>query len=363
MTTFCLQTSEALEDVAWDDFLVRLPAGHHVQTSLWAQVKASLGWRFARVVATRDEHIVGGAQLLFRKVPVAGWVGYVPKGPVFSQAEQPVCRAVVEEILQAARSRHVRYLIVQPAENTRTLTKTLHSAGFHPSTVEAAPTASVIVDLQPSLDQLLARMKPNTRYNIRLAERRGVRVRKGRAADLPIFHALLAATGERQGFSAYDLAYFQELWRAFADRGWVTLFVAETASEVVSATLAVAFGNTVVNKLSVWSGRFGSHKPNEALQWAVMQWAKKQGYRYYDLEGIERSAARAILQGESPAETEIDSVSHFKLRFGGDVVLYPAGYEHVYNPFTRWAYTAVYPRISDLAVVRQSLNRLRVVRN
>jgi lipid II:glycine glycyltransferase (peptidoglycan interpeptide bridge formation enzyme) len=94
-----------------------------------------------------------------------------------------------------------------------------------------------------------------------------------------------------------------------------------------------------------------------------MQWAKKRGYRYYDLEGIELSAARAILQGESPAEGETDSVSHFKLRLGGDVVLYPTPYEHLYDPLTRWAYTAVYPRISDWTVVRKSLNRFRVIRN
>lgn len=361
MTTLHLLTSDALEDAAWDDFLVRLPAGHHVQTSLWAQVKASLGWRFARVIAMRDEQIVGGAQLLFRKVPIAGMVGYVTKGPVFASGEQSACPAVVEKIHRIARSRHIRYLIVQPAEDMPALAENLRAAGFRSSTVEAAPTASVLVDLQPGVDQLLATMKPGTRYNIRLAERRGVRVREGSAGDLPIYHALLVATGDRQGFSAYDLAYFQELWRVFDNRGWVRLFIAEIEGEVVSATLAIAFGNTVVNKLSVWSGRFGSHKPNEALQWTVMQWAKKQGYRYYDLEGIELAAARAILQGESPAEA--DSVSHFKLRFGGEIVLYPTAYEQLYDPFARWAYTAVYPRISDWAVIRQSLNRLRVVRH
>ena len=79
--------SDAVEAPAWDTFLAEVPGGHHVQTSLWAQVKAESGWRPVRVVATRGGTIVGGAQLLVRPLAFSRCVAYVAKGPVVFATE------------------------------------------------------------------------------------------------------------------------------------------------------------------------------------------------------------------------------------------------------------------------------------
>jgi hypothetical protein len=71
---FRFHASRAFEDQEWDSFLVETPGGHHVQTSLWAQVKATVGMQAIRVLATGDGHLVGGGQVLMSRVPIIGVV-------------------------------------------------------------------------------------------------------------------------------------------------------------------------------------------------------------------------------------------------------------------------------------------------
>jgi peptidoglycan pentaglycine glycine transferase (the first glycine) len=105
------------------------------------------------------------------------------------------------------------------------------------------------------------------------------------------------ATSQRQHFTArtYSYAYYVQLWRVFRPHGYVKLFLAEYAGEAVSVKLVIPFGNVVLSSKRGWSGHHGSHKPNEILEWSVIQWAKAQGYRYCDLGGISLKVARALV--------------------------------------------------------------------
>ena len=68
----------------WDAFLTKVPRAPYQQSSLWAKVKAGQGWRSALVTVTRDGSIHGGAQLLYRSIPLVGAVGFVARGPVLA---------------------------------------------------------------------------------------------------------------------------------------------------------------------------------------------------------------------------------------------------------------------------------------
>lgn len=86
----CVVVVDAYADNTWDSFVVAVPGGHHVQTSLWARVKPRLGWRAARVTLRRQgRQPVAGCQLLIRSLPLIGNVGYVTKGPLCPE-EEPV---------------------------------------------------------------------------------------------------------------------------------------------------------------------------------------------------------------------------------------------------------------------------------
>src|SRR6187551_2148455 len=77
--------SHGAVDPEWDDFVAKTRAGHHLQTSRWGQVKATVGWRAKRLIARRGGLIVGGCQVLMRRVPLVGSVAYVPRGPLTAE--------------------------------------------------------------------------------------------------------------------------------------------------------------------------------------------------------------------------------------------------------------------------------------
>jgi lipid II:glycine glycyltransferase (peptidoglycan interpeptide bridge formation enzyme) len=95
------------------------------------------------------------------------------------------------------------------------------------------------------------------------------------------------------------------------------------------------------------------------LDWASIVWAKQEGYRYYDLEGIQPDAARAILAGQPLPEALEQTPTSYKLGFGGEVQLFPAAYEYLTNPLLRRAYTTVFPKISHWAAVKRARNYFR----
>jgi len=334
----------------WDSFLERTPGGHHTQTSVWALAKARQGWKAARVIVAEGSRILGGAQMLIRSLPLVGAVGYVAKAPVSApECDGPLDDLVLGELHRLGRANGVRCLVLQPPNEGHALAGRLPSRGFRPIAIQAAPpTATALLDLSHDLETLLARMHSQTRYNARLGLRRGIVTRPGTAADVPTFCRLLAATAARQGFTPEPEAYVAELYRLMAARGWLTLFIAEYQGEPVSAALAVSFGDTVYYKRGAWSGREGRHRPNEAMQWEMIQWARREGYRYYDFEGIDPGVAGAVLRGEAP-DPAAHTVSSFKLGFGGEVRLFPGMYAYVYNPLLRRISEALAPAAPHLS--------------
>lgn len=346
-------------DEAWDAFLAKTPGGHHVQTGLWAQVKAVMGWRSVRLVVKQDNRIVAGAQILLRSLPAIGKVGFVAKGPTFGVEDPALVALVITELQRLARKHRIQHLTIQPDRASENLIQTLLKKGFHASSIEVAPRATLLLDLSPDLDEIMAQISRKTRYNIRLSERKGVTVREGTEADLDNYYQILASTGERQDFSPYPKKYFVEMWRALRPFGYAQLFVAEYEGEMVSAQLAVSFGDTMINKMSVWNGRHGNYRPNEALQWAAIQWAKEHGFRYYDFEGIKPSAAKALLKDEPVPESLKQTVTSFKLGFGGQAVLFPQAYDYLYNPLYRWIYTELFPKVRNQRFIKRLLKRIR----
>lgn len=333
---FELDASEELHDPSWDTFIKECSGGVYVQSSLWAQVKALNGWRPLRVTASRDGRLVGGAQILYRSLPLIGGVGYVPGGPLFTVADDELQEVVMAEVLAAARHKWCQVLLVQPVRGHEKLVQKLPQMGLRQTTRQVMPEYTSILDLSASHDDLLAQMKSKTRYHIRLGQRKGLVVREGTADDLVDFYRVLELTAQRQNFKISSKAYYDCLYRVFGPQN-IKLFVAEHEGKFVSGNLAIAFGDTVYNKMPVWSGEAGHLKPNEALTWQVLTWAKEQGYRYYDFGGISSTGANALLRGDPLPEKLSRSVTSFKLGFGGQVVAHPKAHLYFSNPLVRWA--------------------------
>jgi lipid II:glycine glycyltransferase (peptidoglycan interpeptide bridge formation enzyme) len=326
-----VQVSRALFDDAWDTFVDRAPGGTHLQTTAWATVKATAGWRATRVVVSRDGAVVGGCQILLRALPLVGSVGYVPRGPLFEGDDPARLPMVLDALARVAAEERMAYLKVQPPPGGEGLVPALRDRGFAPSTLEAAPTATVRIALDRPEADILARMRKSVRNNIAGGVRKGVTIREGDEHDLPVLAELVAATSERQGFAPYPPGYYAAIWRSFHPGGRVKLFLAEHDRRVLSALLLVGYGDSVVYKMGGWSGARHDIHPNELAHWTAIRWARDHGYRYYDLEGIDLPTARTIAGGEVVPRGEMSGLTSFKLGFGGDVVVFPGAHDYSHH--------------------------------
>lgn len=323
------QTQQATPDAVWDRFIANAGDGLYQQTTMWAQVKAMVGWQAERLFVEREGRVVGGCQLLIRSVPVVGAIAYAPRGPVVPDRDPAVLDRLLAAVHSLARKRRIVYLAVQPPPGRHDLASALEAQGFVESDLEIAPRATVRIDLQRSTDALFGAMRETTRRNVRKAWRLEVTVREGSRADLRVFRELLAATARRQGFSLYPPEYYEEIWRAFAAHGEALLLVAEHRGAVLAMHLLIGFGDTVLYKMGGWSGTSKDVHPNELLHWTGIDWARARGYRYYDFDDISLPAARTVLAGAELPPTA-SSLTRFKLRFGGDVTVFPAAHERCY---------------------------------
>lgn len=341
----------------WDAFLARTAGGSYPQTSSWAMAKVMAGFRTRRFTINDGEAILGGAQVLYRRLPLGGTIAYVPLGPVLASDDSELINLAIAQLHRIAREQKVSCLAVQAPRGAGALGDRLRSLGFSPALLDLAPTASVLIDLSNSLDLILSKMRKTTRYGIRASQRRGITIRDGRREDLEAFYKLLLATARRQEFSTLGKDYLYEVWRQFSRREHIKMFIAEFEGRHVSAALMMAVGNTVTYWKGAWSGEHGNLYPNEALQWSAIQWAKSRGYRYYDLGGINRAFATSALAGDNNKPRH--SVGFYKLGFGGQIELFPQAFIYLYNETLRRLWSAISKREREQALLRNILDRIK----
>lgn len=354
-----IRVSEALEDAQWDRFVVATPGGHHVQTSLWALVKASQGWKPIRILATENDHIVAGSQMLIHSYPLIGSVGYVTKGPLCSNDNPELVKYLIKQIRRISQDHHCQLLAIQPPNSGHYMSTLLAEQGFRRSTLELAPVASILINLSLDVDQIFAQLKQKTRQYINRSKREGITIHEGTINDFHIFYSLHLDTSKRQKFMPYPKSYYKTMRRVLEPHGHFQILIAKYKDQAVSGLLVIPFKDTVITKIIGWSGLYHELRPNEALYWGSIQWAKKHGYQYLDLEGVDPVGARYALQGKPITKLISHSPDKLKYGFGGKIVLYPEAYDLVYNPVYRWLYYGLKPRIAKQSSISKVLDFVR----
>ena len=172
-----------------------------------------------------------------------------------------------------------------------------------------------MVDLRRGEAAILESMKQKCRYNVRLAQKKGVSVRSW--SDIPAFHAMLRATAQRDAFAVHSLAYYQQAYALLHPVGACDLLMAESEGQPLAALMAFARGSRA------WyvyggSGDVQREKmPNYLLQWEAMRWAKARGCSEYDLWGVPDEDEATLEAGFSERSDGLWGVYRFKRGFGG----------------------------------------------
>jgi peptidoglycan pentaglycine glycine transferase (the first glycine) len=200
---------------------------------------------------------------------------------------------------------------------------------------------TVLIDLHPSEEEMLARMKQKTRYNIRLAEKKGVLVRIGTMEDLDMLYKMYAETSVRDGFVIRDNGYYQTVWKTFMSSEEPTCepLIADVDGEPVAGIFVFYFAGRAYYVYGMSRNAHREKMPTYLLQWEAMKRAKAKGCDVYDLWG----APDVFDESDS-----MWGVYRFKEGLGGEVVRTLGAWDFAPNPFWYKMYSEIIPRVLGL---------------
>jgi lipid II:glycine glycyltransferase (peptidoglycan interpeptide bridge formation enzyme) len=355
----------------WNRALVSLPGAHALQSWDWGDFKSRWGWTVERLLwlkadasVTSDvthlesasqrpaSHPVAAAQILRRPIPRTPWnFLYTSKGPALDYADAVLANQVLADLEAYARQTRALFIKIdpdvprhygepqpgQPLEvQGQVMLNLLTQRGWRFSPEQIQFRNTIIINLAAEPEDLLDTMKSKWRYNIRLAERKGVTIRSGSVEDIATFHQMYAETAARDGFLIRPESYYRDVWQQFLATGQAEMLLASVEGQVVGGLILFIFGPTAWYIYGASTGQQRQLMPNHLLQWAAICRARERGCTTYDMWG-----APDVFN-----ETDrLWGVYRFKSGFGGQVVQGFGAFDYPANRALYWAFTAALPRI------------------
>lgn len=342
----------------WNDLVASLPDPQILQSWEWGEVKKQFGWQPSRYLWQAPGQAT--ASVLQRTVTLAGIatplrVLYVPKGPLLDWGQADLRQQVLADLQRLAHERNAIFIKIDPEirsgptagepggqESDRmaaSILVELTHRGWRFSQDQIQFRNTIMLDLSPSEASLLERMKSKARYNIRLAERKGVTIRRGDTSDYPLLYRMYAETSIRDGFAIRDEDYYQVVWKTFSEQGMAEPLIAEVDSQPVAALILFYFARKAWYLYGMSSALHREKMPNYLLQWEAIRRAKAKGCQVYDLWGAP----------ETFTETDpLWGVYRFKTGLGGDVIQTIGAWDLPVRPLLYRLYTQILPRLLNI---------------
>ena len=322
-----------IEDKAiFDEFMAKSPKGHILQTWAWGDLKATTGWQPLRLAVFENGRIAGAVSVLKRPLPMFGYcLFYASRGPVLDIAREDVWERLLAEVKKQARLHKAAFLKIDPdvPSGDEAWRRAMQKAGFVNAVKGEGfegvqPRYVFRLDIRPDFDTLLNNCQQKTRYNIRLAEKKGVRIESDCAKEaLPVFYKILQETAQRDAFLIRSYAYYDHFYDILVPQGLASLFVAKFEGEVIAGTLAFLLGDKCWYIYGASANRHRNKMPNYLLQWEMIRWAKEHGCTMYDFRGV---------PGDVPEEHPLYGLVKFKKGFNGTYTQFIGEYDLIYRP-------------------------------
>lgn len=298
---------------------------HPLQSWEWGEFREKTGVKVVRE---------GGIQITIHKILHTPWtVGYAPK------IITPLNQNTIETLKEVARENKCIFIKVEPkVENnhvTRDTFTRLHEMGFVPGR-PLFTKYNFVLDVTPTEEQLLASFKQKTRYNIRVAEKRGVTVEIDNSPTaFSKYLELTEETTKRQGFYAHGRNYHIKMWEVLNKAGIANLLVAKyptspTATqghgqgEIITTWVLFKFGDTLYYPYGASTREHREVMANNLVMWEAIKLAKKWGLHYLDMWGA--------LGPEADPHDPWYGFHTFKVGYGARHVEYIGTWDYVAKP-------------------------------
>lgn len=321
----------------FNEFVASSPLADVLQSWEWGEVKRKTGWKPIRLIIENEQGIAGTCSMLLTKparfIPP---LAYAPRGPLLDYGRPDEVDALVELAKRESGSAFV--LISDPALEEGLPAVTALSDRMRRTTAGGfggvQPRNVMILDLGPDPDKIMGGFKSKWRYNIRLAERKGVEIVEARREDMPEFHKLLLETAARDGFTVRGLDYFEALWDHLADPGMLKMFLARYSDRAIAGVILFCMGGRVVYTYGASSNEHRKVMPNHLIQWHAIRWSKENGYSIYDFRGV------SPVLGGKPVDEHLAGLNRFKEGFGAVHVEYAGQFELPLRPawYATWRF-------------------------
>ncbi len=315
----------------WDKFISEHINAHILQTRLWGEFKAQFGWKSMYIKAGSS-----GAQLLFRKLPFGFSIGYVPKGPIdhFRQG-------ILDELIMQSKIQNAIVLYVEPDSWEDEFDDTcLLNSEFEHQDFSIQPRRSILLSLEGTEDQILGRMKQKTRYNIRLAQKKEIKVESSK--DIEKFLYLMKITGERNQFGVHHPDYYRSVFKIFSKENACELLIAKYRDTPVAALMLFMRGKRAWYFYGASSDEERNRMPAYLLQWEAIRLAVKRGCIQYDLWGVPDFDEDTLEKTFMSRDDGLWGVYRFKRGFGGELKRSAGVFQKVLNPPLFQLYQMVY---------------------
>lgn len=358
----------------WDYALASIPYAHVLQSWAWGEIKARHGWSPRRVLFFENDEPAAAAQILRRPLPRTPFgVLYVPKGPALDFENAELFTRTLSELENIAREQRAIFVKVDPdIRVTQNTAHTLAQRGWRISDEQIQFHNTVTLDLRRTEQEILADMKPKWRYNIRLAEKKGVRVEQGTIEDAKTFYDMYAETSSRDGFLIRPFEYYRDVWATMLNARQAKIFLARVdhsstalrpaqsdspmlrsaQDDVVAGIIVFFFGERAWYFYGASRNAHRDLMPNHLLQWEAMRWAKAQGVTEYDFWGAPDELSD---KGQPSESAPMYGVYKFKMGFGGEFVERIPAHDFIANHALYWLYAVARPRY--LARLRKNNER------
>ena len=322
------------------EFNQKHPKGHFLQSPEWAKLKSE--WKNEVVLSEdKDGNIKGAMSILIRKVPyINSSIMYSPRGPVCDIHDKETFQELVDGAKELAKKYNAFIFRVDPdiPDNDEEFKKIAQEVGF--KLKEDVKDFNEVI--QPRYvfrlnvkdkteEELLKSFHEKTRYNIRLAGRKGVTIRDGNREDLKDFYKIMQETGNRDNFLIRPLEYFEKMYDCMG-KDYLRVIMADYNGKPISGAIAIYYGNKVWYLYGASSNENRNVMPNYLVQWEMIKWALEKKCDIYDFRGV---------SGHVDEHHPQYGIYKFKKGFNGDFVEFVGELYMVFKPLTNFAFNTL----------------------
>lgn len=277
----------------YNDFIANTEGANITQTTFWGEVKS--GWSYKALYIEKNGEIRAAILILIKKLPlIPYYLFYSPKGPVCDFNDRELLKELLKEVGDYAKKKKAFMLKFDPELlegfdymdklsgmhlNIRCKNKSLKDY--------IQPKHNMVLNLENKTEEeLLQEFSSKTRYNINLADRKGVKVFYDETkAAVPIFYNIHKVTGERDGFIIRNQSYFENLIETLP-KDSTRIYYTKHEEDFLSAAITINFGGKSWYMYGASSNVKRNLMPSYIMQWEMIKWALSRGMKKYDFGGV-----------------------------------------------------------------------------